>query len=114
MRIKHTMQTTTVILLERLSLTEGDATRLILEFTEELGERAKGPGRDRLIQLLRRAMRTGVLTIEQEEKTVTFAEAAHSSIEARKERCETTVRDLRYYVHRILQLEGIGNPLSAQ
>lgn len=85
-----------------------DAARLILEFTEELGERAAGLGRMELMQLLRRAVRTGVKVMEQEEHTVSFAEAARASAEARSGRRETTVRDLRNFVQRMLRVEGVG------
>lgn len=108
------MKTMTAKLLKNLPLGEEDAARLILEFTEELGERAEGLERTELIKLLRRGIRAGAYAIEQEENTVNFEEAARASIEDRKERRATTVRDLRYYVGRMLRVEGLcTRPLRA-
>ncbi len=91
-----------------------DAARLVLECTEELGEKAQEMGRIELLQLLRRILRTGVKTIKQEENTVSFEEAAWASVEARSGRREATKHDLRYFVRRMLRVEGIGKrPLRA-
>ena len=91
-----------------------DAARLVLEFIEELGDMGAGMRRGALMQLLRRAMRSGVKQVMKEEETVSFEEAARASVESRVGRRETTVRDLRYYVCRILKVEGVGaRPLRA-
>ncbi len=91
-----------------------DAARLVLEFIEELGDMGAGVRRGELMQLLRRAMRCGVKQVMKEEETVSFEEAARASVDARKGRRETTVRDLRYFVSRILKVPGVGErPLRA-
>ena len=77
-------------LLKRLELSATDAARLILECTEELGERALGLRPVELLQLLRRTLREGVQAIAAMEQTVTFEEAAVRSIEARADRRPTT------------------------
>lgn len=108
------MKTMTTILLKKLPLAAEDVVRQILEFTEELGERAEGLERAELIKLLRRVIRAGAYAIEQAENTVSFEEAARASIEDCKERRATTVRDLRYFVGRMLRVEGLSNrPLRA-
>lgn len=95
-------------LLKRLELSATDAARLILECTEELGERAQGLRPVELLQLLRRTLREGAQAIAAMEQTVTFEEAAVRSIEARADRRPTTRRDLRHYVRRMLRVEGVA------
>lgn len=96
-------------LLNKLKLSATDAARLILECTEELGERAQGLRPRELLLLLRRTLREGVQSIAAMEQTVTFEAAATSSIEARSDRRPTTRRDLRHYVRRMLRVEGVAS-----
>ncbi len=95
-------------LLRHWELNATDTARLILECAEELGERANGLRRDELIKLLRRTLREGVAALAASERTVTFAEAAHLSIEARAHRRPTTRRDLRHYVRRMLKVDRVA------
>ncbi len=91
-----------------------DAERLVLEGIERLGERAAGLGRRELICLLRQVLELGVEAVAQRERTCTLAEAGWASIEARSDCRKTTLRDLRYYLRRILKLPGVGElPLRA-
>lgn len=96
-------------LLNKLKLSATDAARLILECTEELGERAQVLRPGELLLLLRRTLREGVQAIAAMEQTVTFEEAAIRSIEARSDRRPTTRRDLRHYVRRMLRVEGVAS-----
>lgn len=108
------MKRHTQTLLGALPIGAGDAARLILELTEELGERAQGLERGELMRLLRRTLRAGVSSVEQEEQTVSFEEAAWASIEARRDRRPVTRRDLRTFVRRLLRVEGLARrPLRA-
>ena len=104
---KQKMKTAKEIISE-LPLHINDAARLILEVTEELGELAKSCSRHELITLLRRALRQGASSVLAEEHSVSFYEAAWSSIKARSYRRPTTLRDLRNYVRRMLKVNNIG------
>lgn len=101
-------------ILEGLPVGAGDASRLVLELTEELGERVAGLGRVELLQLLRRVIRAGVEAIAAAEQTVSFEQAAWSSVEERSGRRAATRRDLRHFVRRMLRVEGMAaRPLRA-
>lgn len=99
---------------EDLPLDSNDAARLVVELTEELGERVMGMGKVEMMQLLRRVLRLGVGELLKQEHTVSFAEAVWASVEARAERRPATRRDLRHYARRLLRVEGVVNrPLRA-
>ncbi len=84
-----------------------DAARIILEMQDALGRRARRRGKASLMQLLRRVIRAGVCVVEQEEKTVTLERAAWASIESKKGHLRpVSMRDLRYYVRRLLRVEN--------
>ncbi|MGN0865081.1 MAG: tyrosine recombinase XerC, partial [Akkermansia sp.] len=101
-------QTVTEKLLEHLPLRSEDAARIVLEMHEELGEWAQGLGREELLRLLRRVLRLGTVAVTCEMSTVSFAEAAWASVEARADRRAVTRRDLRNYVRRMLRVEGVA------
>ena len=89
-----------------------DSGRLVLEALEELGELAQGRSRSELLALLRRVLRSGVEAVRAAERTVSLAEAAWASVEARADLRPTSRRDLRHFVRRILRVEGAaGLPL---
>ena len=101
-------------IIEELTLSCIDAARLVLEMSEELGERVVGLEKRALIGLMRRVMRLGVAELEKQEHTVSFEEAVWASVEARAERRPTTRRDLRHYARRLLRVPGVGKrPLRA-
>ena len=84
-----------------------DAARLILEMEDALGRRVKRRSRTTLLQLFRRVIYAGVNAVLQEEKTVSLATAAWASVEARETHLRPiSLRDLRYYVRRLLRVEG--------
>ena len=93
-------------LLGELPLDVCDVARLVLESVEELGQRAHGLSRAELMQLLRRAMRLGAEELLRSEHTVSLAEAAWASVEARESLRPSSRRDLRHFVRRILRVEG--------
>ena len=95
-------------MMKGLPLGEMDAVRLVLECVERLGARAGGLPRLELLGLLRRVLQAGVEVVEQSEHTVLFEEAAWESVAARAGRRPTTTRDLRYYVRRMLRVEGVA------
>lgn len=101
-------------LLKESPLSFTDAARIILEVTEEIGERAKGLGREEMLSLFRRIFREGIAAIRAGERTVTLEAAAWASVEARAGRRPTTLRDLRHYVRRILRVEGAAGLLLRQ
>ena len=101
-------------IMEELPLSSRDAARLVLEMSEELGERVAGLDKRALICLMRRVMRLGVAELARQEHTVSFESAVWASVEARAERRPTTRRDLRHYARRLLRVEGIAErPLRA-
>ncbi len=97
-----------------LPLTAEDAARLVLELAEGLQLGGVALGHDALMERLRRAQRLGVLAVREREQTVSFEEAAWRSVEARAGRRPVTLRDLRYYLRRLLREPGLGvRPLRA-
>ena len=95
-------------ILRETGLKAEDAARLILECREALRDLAADRNRAELILILRRAMQAGAQAVRDAEHTVTLAEAAWASVEARQDLRPTTRRDLRHFVRRILRVEGIG------
>lgn len=93
-------------LIKELPIGLCDAVRLVVECVEELGERFRC--RADLMRKVRRVFREGVRTVQQAEHTEYFEKAAWASIEARAARRPTTRRDLRYYVRRMLRVQGVA------
>ncbi len=102
-------------LLRALPLSGEDAARLILELAEGLQLDAEAPlGHDALMERLRGILRLGLAAAREREQTVTFAEAAQRSVEARAGRRPVTLRDLRYYLRRLQREPGLAaRPLRA-
>lgn len=99
-------------LLKEGVLNATDAARIVLEMQDALGRRAKRRGKASLMQLLRRVIRAGVHVVAQEEKTVTLERAAWASIESKKDHLRpVSLRDLRYYVRRLLREENAGRQM---
>lgn len=82
-----------------------DAARLIREMCDELGILRSDP---ECMTRMRRALRAGIKAVQESEHTVSFAEAAYTSIAARKGVRKTTLRDLRYYVRRMLKVGWVA------
>ncbi len=95
-------------LLRTLPLSGEDAARLVLELVEALQLGASALGHDALMERLRGILRLGVVAFQEGEHTVPFAEAAWRSVEARSGRRPVTLRDLRYYLRRLLRVQGLA------
>lgn len=101
-------------LLKNLPIDENDSARLLLEALETHGLTDLPQDRESMLRLLRKIIREGVDTVRRSTATVTFATAADLSLQARASRRSVTRRDLRYYIHRLLRIEGLGTrPLRA-
>lgn len=90
-------------------LTTTDAARLVMECIETLGEEYTRNNKNELMVRLRRVILAGCKAMQEEEATVSLETAAWKSVESRKDRRPTTLRDLRHYVRRILRVEGVKN-----
>ncbi len=95
-----------------LPLTNYDTARLVLEAVEEMPELslAAAEGKAALMQALRRVLRAGIDAVREQEKTVSFREAAEASLarRVRAGRRPTTLRDLRYFINRLLRVPGLA------
>ncbi len=101
-------------LLHALPLSGVDAARLVLELVEGLQPGSLPAGHDALMERLRGVVRLGLQAVQEREQTVSFAEAARRSIEARAGRRPVTLRDLRYFINRLLREPGLAErPLRA-
>ena len=90
------------------------AAWLVMESVEGLGARANGLSRGELMELVRWVMREGLAAVQAAERTECFERVAWGSVEARAGRRPTTTRDLRYYVRKMLKVEGVAQlPLRA-
>lgn len=94
-------------LLTGVNLCTSDAERLVLECIERMGEKSQGLDRNETINLVRRVIEEGVRAVEACERTRSFGEVGWKSIEARQDCRKSTLRDLRYYLRKMLKLEGI-------
>ncbi len=107
MKHRHTKH-----LLKGLPLGGSDTARLVLEAVEEMPEllRAAALGKAPLMQALRRVLREGIVSVREQEKTVTFAHAAEESLKRREAagRRATTLRDLRHFIRRLLRVPGLA------
>ncbi len=99
-------------LLAQLALTSTDAARLVLEAVEEMPElrEAVAQGRDAGMRALRRVLREGIAAVREKEQTVSFEHAAAESLAWREKagRRATTLRDLRYFIRRLLRVPGLA------
>lgn len=94
-------------LLRESALNSVDAARLVLEIQDALGRHARRRSKGTLMQLLRRVMHAGIETVKNEERTVSLKKAAWASVEAKAPYLRpVSLRDLRYYVRRLLRVEG--------
>ncbi len=101
-------------LLRALPLSAEDAVRLVLELVEGLRLGAASLEHDELMERLRGILRLGVEAAREREHTVSFSVAAWQSVEARAGRRPVTLRDLRYYINRLLKVPGLAErPLRA-
>lgn len=83
-----------------------DAVRLVMEITEEMGEKYRA--REEMLQRIRQVIREGVRAVRYAEQTESFEKTAWASVEARAGRRPTTRRDLRCFVRRMLRVQGLA------
>lgn len=91
-------------ILREVAVNSTDAARLVLECIEQVG--GSSLSRSELIGLVRRVIRAGAEAVRKRESTVSLAEAAWASVEARADLRPTSRRDLRHFVRRILRVSG--------
>lgn len=96
------------LLLCHTPITPADAARLVLEMAEEAGLAPAAFTREELLRRLRRLIRAGACSLAQEDKTISFAETVRLSLEARRDRRPTTLRDLQHFTRRLLRVPGVG------
>lgn len=95
-------------LLRMTPISATDAARLILEAAETCGYERLGDSRETWLRHLRRIIHLGVTAMQQAEKTVSFREAVRCSLESRRDRRPTTLRDLQHFTRRMLRIPGVG------
>lgn len=96
-------------LLQESELNVADAARLVLEAQEALGRLVEGKKRGEVLQLLRRVIWAGIQRVQQEEMTVTLEQAAWARVKAAEDKLRpVSLRDLRYYVRRMLRVEKVS------
>lgn len=87
-------------LINKLAVSSLDIMRLFVEFAEEAS--VIDSGKEEIIASFRRIIRTGVSSIEEQNKSVTFETAVRESLRTRSIRRPSTVADLRSYMNRML------------
>lgn len=91
-----------------------DAERVVLDALEQMSVEVPSVSREETISLLKRMVVLGVAALAAERATESFETAAWQSVAARGSRRPATQRDLRYFVRRMLRVEGVGSrPLRA-
>ena len=93
----------------KYGLCSRDAKRLMQELTERIESALGYADKLHLTALIRRVFDKGIQAVKNEERTVSFREAAEASIQARMHRRPSTCRDLRHFVRRLLRVEGVEN-----
>lgn len=87
-------------LVGKLAVSPMDIMRLFVEFAEEAEVTASA--KEEIISAFRRIVRTGVTSVAEQDKSVSFETAIHESLQMRKIRRPSTVADLRSYMNRML------------
>ena len=97
----HTIQHHTE-LLGQLAVSSLDIMRLFVEFAEEAA--VTHADKDSIINAFRRVVRTGVSGVADLDRSVSFETAVRESLQARRNRRESTLADRRSYTSRMLRL----------
>ena len=87
-------------LVGKLAVSPTDIMRLFIEFTEEAA--VTQSAKEEIISAFRRIIRTGVSSIAEMDKSVSFETAVRESLAVRQIRRPSTVADLRSYMQRML------------
>lgn len=86
-----------IFLLKKSGLQLLDAARLVLELVEGCGEGKASPAR------CRRVVQLGSAALQQEEQSVSFAEAVAFTRQAKRHRAARTQADIAYYMRRLMR-----------
>ncbi len=93
---------TAFALCEQLTLSPTQIVRLILELVESSGGlRLKSP--ERLLEHCRKVIRLGIEAKKRQEQTVPFQRAVEETLAAKAHRSALTLRDIRYYMKRLIR-----------
>ncbi len=92
-------------LVDQLAVSSLDILRLFVEFTEEAS--VTHADKQGIIDAFRRVVRTGVSSVADLDRSVTFETAVKESLAAREHRRASTRADLRSYTNRMLELSDI-------
>lgn len=87
-------------LVGKLAVTPMDIMRLFVEFAEEA--EVMTSAKEEIISVFRRIVRTGMNSVAELDKSVSFETAIRESLSVRQIRRPSTVADLRSYMNRML------------
>ena len=87
-------------MVDKLAVSPADIMRLFVEFAEEAA--VTDSCKEEIIAAFRRIVRTGVHSVAEMERSVSFETAVQESFSARRIRRPSTVADLRSYMQRML------------
>lgn len=87
-------------LVDKLAVSPTDIMRLFIEFAEEAA--VTQSDKNEIISAFRRIVRTGVSSVAEQDKSVTFETAMRESLSVRQIRRPSTVADLRSYINRMI------------
>lgn len=88
-------------LVGKLAVSPLDIMRLFVEFAEEAD--VTQSAKEDIIASFRRVIRSGVSSVAESERSVSFETAMRESLEVRRIRRSSTVADLRSYMNRMLE-----------
>lgn len=90
-------------LVDKLAVTPADIMRLFVEFAEEAS--VTQSAKEEIISVFRRIIRTGMSSIAEIDRSVSFETAVRESLSARQMRRPSTVADLRSYMQRMISYD---------
>ena len=94
-------------LVGKLDVSPLDIMRLFVEFAEEAS--VTQSAKEEIIAAFRRVIRTGVISVAEQERSVSFEKAVRESLQARQVRRPSTLADLRSYTNRMLEYAECNN-----
>lgn len=101
-------QTNQYELVDKLDVSPSDIMRLFVEFAEEAD--VTQSAKDEIISEFRRIIRSGMSSLAEQNRSVSFETAIRESLDSRKIRRPSTIADLRSYMNRMLAF-GVYNTL---
>lgn len=94
-------------LVGKLAVSPLDIVRLFVEFAEEAS--VTQLAKEEIISVFRRVVRTGVSSVAEMDKSVSFETAVRESLSVRQIRRPSTVADLRSYMNRMLAYDEFND-----